>query len=281
MRKPLIVEVNSDALLDLEGSVSRILHLLFKMYQDIIYKYGNKFIYVSKQLAEIFKTRYPYRAMDMLAVSNGTNPLHFRPMDANLCREKLGFDKKNLYVGFVGTFLAHQGIDNLVACASSVISDFPQVKFLMVGVGPLRNSIETSVNEQKLKDHFIFSGAIPYESLPFYINAMDVCIAPYKKNRNAAIGISPLKLFDYLSCGKPVVASDIPEMGDIIRESDAGFFVEPDDSAELAEAIIKLLASSDLRKRLASNGREIILKKYNWQAIAKRILEYAKVTGAK
>ena len=280
-RIPLVVEVNSDSLLDLEGTISPILYSLLKWYQNRVYEYGNKFIYVSKGLKKIFKMRYPHRGTDMLAVSNGTNAAHFKPMEPGQCREKLGLEREALVVGFIGTFLAHQGINNLIACASRVISQFPQVRFLMVGDGPLRRSIETSVNELELKGHFIFAGAIPYRTLPLYINAMDVCAAPYSMTRNAATGISPLKLFDYLSCGKPVVGSNIPEMGNIIRESEAGIVVEPDNTIELAEAITRLLADANLRNRLGSNGRKLILDKYNWTAIARTILEYCTIAAMK
>ncbi len=101
---------------------------------------------------------------------------------------------------------------------------------------------------------------------------MDVCTAPYKKARNATICISPLKFFDYLSCGKPVVVSDIPEMGDIVRESQVGITVEPDNHTRLAEAITELLSNRDLGRRLGLNGRQIILKKYNWQKIAEKTI---------
>ena len=91
----------------------------------------------------------------------------------------------------------------------------------------------------------------------------DVCVAPFIRVRNERIGLSPLKIYEYLACGKPVVASDIKGIGDLLRNSNAGIGVKPEDPVELANAIIKLLKNEKLRGKMGKNGRKIVINNYN------------------
>ena len=109
---------------------------------------------------------------------------------------------------------------------------------------------------------------VPYEEVPKYINACDVCVAPFLF-RNS--GLSPLKVFEYLACGKPVVTSMINGL-DFIKKYDLGILVEPENFDELAQALIKLLQNEKLRKKMAKNGRNVIATKYSWEVIAKKVV---------
>ena len=77
----------------------------------------------------------------------------------------------------------------------------------------------------------------------------------------------------HLACGKPVVTSDIKGVGDLLRYSNAGIAVTPEDPVELANAIIKLLKDEKLRELMGKNGRELVINNFNWKHTAKKTIE--------
>ena len=68
----------------------------------------------------------------------------------------------------------------------------------------MKDKLIEITSELGVSDKFTFTGRVPYEQVPFYINAADVCVAPFIKERNSRIGLSALKTYEYLACGKPI-----------------------------------------------------------------------------
>lgn len=106
--------------------------------------------------------------------------------------------------------------------------------------------------------------------VPNYVNSADVCVAPFVRER-ITTGVSPLKLYEYMSCGKPVVASDIPPVGELLAKHGCGILVQPDDSPDLARAIIRILQDRILALRIGMQARRVALQFFSWRAIAEQI----------
>ncbi len=141
---------------------------------------------------------------------------------------------------------------------------------MIVGDGSAKNDCIKIAHEFGVFEKFIFTGGIPFEQVPLYVNSSDVCVAPFKIYRNAKIGLSPLKIYEYLACGKPVVSSRIPNI-EFIEQQKAGILVEPENPEELAKAIIKLLENESLREEMGKNGRDLVVKYYSWEANARKV----------
>lgn len=273
LRKPLITEVNGDLIEELRyKGFSPLLIWIVKQLQNINSRYSNDLVCVTEGLKQIFIKRYEIPPHRIHVVPNGTNIHLFRPMDQKICQKELGLDSRRCFVGFIGTFLSHQGLDTLITCAPHVINSVPNVLFLLIGDGRIRPLLEQAIHEMGISTYFLFTGNVPPEKAVLYINSMDICVAPFTKARNDAIGLSPLKLYDYLACGKPLVASDIKGVGDVIAHNNLGIAVPPDNPAELANAIKALLLDDNLRAAYSENGRKLVVEKYNWELTANRIL---------
>jgi len=202
----------------------------------------------------------------ILVFPSGTDTGLFHPMEKeNSCR-RLKLDSSLSYIGFIGSFFAYQGIDILIDAASPVLNRFHNARFLLVGDGPMRTTWETMVLEKKLRDHFIFTGHVPYRNVPDYIGAMDVCVAPHHRETNQA---SPVKLFDYMASGHPIVASDIEVVREIIADSGCAILVSPNKAEECAKAIITLLEDDALRRDMAKKGRKYAVKHYDRNKLTK------------
>src|SRR5439155_15606897 len=87
-----------------------------------------------------------------------------------------------------------------------------------------------------------FVGAVSHDRVPEYIAAADACVAPFTAERNQTLGVSALKMFEYLACGRPVVATSVPGVADLLAEFGCGISVRPDEPSELAGAIEKVVS---------------------------------------
>jgi glycosyltransferase involved in cell wall biosynthesis len=180
-------------------------------------------------------------------------------------KESLQLDLSCLYVGFVGIIAPWQGLEHLIRSAPQILREDPKTKFLLVGDGESRNKLVELVKELDLASHFVFVGAVPYTEVPKYINAMDVCIS-FRKGTPA----SPLKLYEYMVCGKPVVATDNPD-NNFAKEINAGILIDPEKPEEVAGSIISLLKNDVMREKMGGNGRKYVLEKRSWQAVTQEV----------
>ena len=210
-------------------------------------------------------------------IPNGANVDMFRQINdsaaINELRNHHGISENDYIVAFIGNLAPHHGIEYLIKSAPLVLNVLPNTKFLIVGDGAIKKELINLSERIGVSDEIIFTGGVSYEIVPLYINMADVCVAPFIRVRNERIGLSPLKIYEYLACGKPVVASDIKGIGDLLRNSNAGIAVTPEDPVELANAIIKLLKDEKLRELMGKNGRELVINNFNWKHTAKKTIE--------
>ncbi len=83
--------------------------------------------------------------------------------------------------------------------------------------------------------------------------------------------LSPLKLYEYLACARPVVVSDIPGVSDLVRGAGAGVVVPPDDPEALGEGIVNILADPEAAEAMGARGREAVLEGYTWDHTAAKV----------
>jgi glycosyltransferase involved in cell wall biosynthesis len=198
-------------------------------------------------------------------IPNAANIELFAPMEGT--KALLGLDPDSYYVGFVGILAPWQGIDYLVRSAPAILEKVPNVKFLLVGDGQDKERLVKLCDEKGLARAFIFTGEVPYANVATYINAMDVCIS-FRKGTPA----SPLKLYEYMVCMKPVIATDHPDYSFIVDHG-AGCLIDPDNSDEVAASIVGLLEDEDMRQRMGCNGREYVLQNRSWVTVAEEVLD--------
>jgi len=226
------------------------------------------FVITHEILEKVYKYN-PYLKKDKLKIlPSGANTDLLKPLDKVQCRTHLKFNKGKKIVGFAGTLLGHQGIEILIQAAPQIIKKIPETIFLIIGEGPKKLDWIDLVKRQGLSQHFIFAGQISYENIPIWLGATDICVAPFM---NSAGFRSPVKIFDYMACGKAVVASKIKGTTDIFSNSSAILLVEPEEPEILANAILKILNDDEKSKEMGHKGRKLISEKYDRKIIAEKI----------
>lgn len=236
------------------------------------YNYSQKIICVTPGVREGLINLYNVPSEKIVVINNGANTDLFCPIDPEVAKVKLGLDISKSYICFVGNLARWQGVEYLIMAAPLILKKYPNLSFLVVGDGLIKSKLVQLTHKIGVFDNFIFTGGVPYDMVPLYINASNVCVAPFIKERNEKIGLSPLKLYEYMACGKPVVASDINGVSEVLELSKSGISVLPENSEALAEAIAVLLENDAFGVELGLNGYRYVTVNHSWSNIAKKVI---------
>lgn len=176
---------------------------------------------------------------------------------------------------FVGRLASHKGIQTLIEAAPLIPED---IVFLLVGPGEFPRPWTRLMRQLGVEDRFLQVGKVPENELPAYYSACDLMVLP-SVSRLEAFG---LVLVEAMASGKPVVASDIPGVRDVVKDGRTGLLSEPFDPKDLAEKITAILSDEQLAIGLGREGRRLAAEMYSWEAIGKIIERiYQDVISAK
>jgi glycosyltransferase involved in cell wall biosynthesis len=176
---------------------------------------------------------------------------------------------------YVGTLADWQGIGTLVEALPRILAHRP-ARLRVVGRGRSRQRKDLAKRVRKLglEAHVSIEPGVPHHQVPAVIASADVCLAPLSYDeRNVVQGCCPLKVLEYLACGRPVVASNLPVVRELVREGRDALLVAPDAPEALAAAVLRLLQDPDLAARLASRGQRRVREAFTWKRAQKRLLK--------
>lgn len=202
-------------------------------------------------------------------IKNGVDPDHFFPQPQEKSRAELGLTVQGSYITFVGGFFPWHGLDRLVDAVAVVAKSFPTVQCLLVGDGQTRRALEAQVRRLQLSAHVQFIGRVDFDMVPKWIAASDVCVVLHRQTRSYP-GDS-MKLWEYLACGRPVVATVGPGYGDTVEELRCGLSAKADDPTDLARQLQCLFVDQDLRRSMGERGRMAVVRFHTWAARAAQL----------
>jgi glycosyltransferase involved in cell wall biosynthesis len=197
----------------------------------------------------------------------------YREIDAATWRRRLGLNEA-LTVGFVGTFGLWHGVNVLPQMIEELARTVPEVRWLLIGGGLLHDNVRREIEKRGLSERVTLTGVVPRERALELLAASDVCVSPHVPNPDGSRFFgSPTKLFEYMGLAKPIVASDLEQIGEVIDHERTGLLCRPGDAGAAARAVARLLADEPLRRRLGEAALKEALTIYSWTAHARRILE--------
>ena len=274
---PVVSEMNGLLIDEAEvsGSYGEIIQKIVKVIEKFVLRHVDKIVAVSSEIKkEVIKKIYNIPAEKIVVIENGANIDLFRPINKEDAKRDL--DENYIYVGLSGSFAPWHGIEDLVRSAPLILKKVENTKFLLVGDGPMKEQVIQMVNDLNLTGNFIFIDRVHYEEVPKYVNAFDVCVILKKKD----VPGSPLKLWEYMACGKPVIATNTEDFR-VLEEYNAGILVDPEKTEEVADAIITLLKNKELRDEMGKNGRKYVVENRSWERVAREVEKVMKEAASK
>lgn len=235
-------------------------------------------IVITQNLKEEF-VRRGIKEHKILVAPDGVDLNEFDIQDSReYCREKFHLPIDKRIVLYTGHLYPWKGAALLLGAArKSQISNLKFQNTLFVFVGGTKKEAENyqlQVTSYKLQNVRII-GHRPHKEIPYWLKAADVLVLP----NSAKYGISkywtsPLKLFEYMASGRPIIASSLPSTREVLS-SENSILIEPDSADALANALMYVFKDQFLRDRVSLRAKEDV-KSYTWEIRVKNILEFVR-----
>lgn len=180
-------------------------------------------------------------------------------------RARFGFRDDQIVVGKIARLFHLKGHDDLLAAAEQVLARCPQVHFLLVGDGILREPLQRRIAERGMAGHFHFAGLVPPSEIPALLGAMDLLV--HTSLREGLARALPQALI----AGKPVVSFDIDGAREVCRTGETGFLVPPREIDQLAAGILALATDPRLRESYGAAGRRLFTEQFRHQNMTRQI----------
>ncbi len=217
----------------------------------------------------------------LLVAHDGYRPEWFEVEEDRVdLRRQLGWSADSFVVGYAGRFQT-MGMDKGIGVLADAVAEIardpgaPPVRLALLG-GPAEDVVffRRRIASAGLPPETIwYGGHVRPTAVPRYLQAFDVCTAPFPWTEHFAHYASPMKLFEYMASGTPIVASDLPAIAEIVRDGQNGLLVPPGDASALAGALRRLRDDRALGSRLAEQAKRDVVS-YSWQHRAKGILDW-------
>jgi glycosyltransferase involved in cell wall biosynthesis len=277
---PTVLQIDDDWIRT-EALASRI--AATRLYQQMALRWcqrilqrANHAFTVSESLKRIAVDRWGADANKIEVIPNGVDLELFSPQAKPLGIRDMLDAGNDPIVTFVGALGPWHGVDQLLRAFAVVLSSRADARLLLVGGAKEYEIDHLKAQAERLgiADRVRFHGRVEHDDIPRVLVECDVAVAPYP---SADYGFSPLKIFEYMGCGLPVIVSDVPSTREIVHHAENGLLVEAGNPKELAKSILSVLGDSELTARLREGALESA-QDFSWQKSTEKLAQlYRKV----
>jgi len=210
---------------------------------------------------------------EIYVIPNGVDTNKFDPgkYDKQLMKEKLGLRGKTI-LGYVGSYKTWHGVDIAIRIIEMMAKTTKtSYHLLLIGNGEGFDSIKAQIEEKNLTSDVTQIDSIAHEEIPQYIACFDYALMSYPDMKS--FHGSPLKMFEYMAMGIPVVATAVGQIKEIVRQGETGILVYPPTPENYVKAIFDADQDPERLRRIGTSARRLIVEEYSWLKNAEKIIE--------
>lgn len=267
---PLAVET---ACINPRGLTARTLHVL----ESLIAKSAKHIVAITHGLEHYVRGLGAKCGVDVVA--NGADEAMFDRDTVQSARAALGYSESDEVILYSGRLEPWSGVHDIVEALAEICRVRPNARFMFIGDGSAAEELIEEVHEHLLQDRVKFLGFQRYARMPELIAAADVAIVPFPHTPTTEV-CSPVKLFEYLLMGKPVITTDLPGIREAVNEEHV-LFVRDLSAGELRSAVLCLLEDPEKCSRMSAAGYDLCREHFVWSALAQKFSStMARAAGA-
>ena len=261
---PHLLEVNAPLLEEQKRYRSLVSASVAADVRDYVFASANRVLVPSRALVPHLRSN-GVAAGNIRVVPNAADPHRFRP-------RRESSDDGFFRLGFLGSLKPWHGLDLLLRAFLRLHRRDASYRLVVIGDGPLRPELERRVADKGAFDAVEFTGAAPYDRVPELLASIDVALAPYEPM--AGFYFSPIKIFEYMAAGLPIVAASLGQIEEVLDHRRSALLVRPGSVVELADAVARIRSDPKLGDRLGRNARKAAVARHTWQRNARRVVGY-------
>lgn len=208
-------------------------------------------------------------AENILVIPNGVDIDLYKTLpEQSKLRKSLGLDFSRKIVGFCGSLYPGRGIDEIIWCAEQL----PGLMFVIVGGSPKELEHYCTLAENKNITNIEFIGHVQQKLVPSYLMAADILLMPYTTKTGHSY-MSPMKMFDYLATGRPIIATDFPILHEILKDKHNAVMVEPNSGEALTNGIKWVLDNPMKAEEISAQAKKDAAS-FSWENRTSNVLTW-------
>ena len=266
---PWILQV--EALLYYEAKAERkalVLDGIAKRLELWSYRQCDVIACVSATLKEILVEEIGINPDKIVLVPNGVDIQFLDPQRHQAKRLFSGFT-----IGFVGSLYSWAGLGLLLEVMSELQAEDYQISLVIVGDGEMKSTWSEQAQSLGMEEQVKFIGRVPWQEVPQYIAGCDIGYSGQIQLQMGKMYLSPMKLYEYMSMGKPVIASAFEDAQRLVIEGETGFLFQPGDKQTLKQALITAFDAQDRLLSMGQQARQQIEAEHSWTNRVQHLLE--------
>jgi glycosyltransferase involved in cell wall biosynthesis len=272
LRRRYVLEVNGVADIEIENTrLPRFVKRILRWIHKGVYRSADCFICVASGIREELTRRWPEFAQRSVVINNGANEEIFVPLDQMACRNKLGLPEGKFIVGYVGQLTPWHGVDDLLEATRVLLergrNDFVTV---IVGSGPRLNVMKQKSEQMGLGHHVIFTGRVRYDKVPVYIGAFDIAAQVHNDPIVGCFG-DPLKFWEYLASGRPVLLSDMSSSKTHVKPGLIGWLFQGGNVEDMVLKLEYIIEHREEGRAIGKANRQFIENGHRWKDVARQV----------
>ena len=240
---------------------------VFEIIELFSYKLPYSFlISVSPKFIELVR-KYGVKA-PIIHIPNAVDFETFNPnVNSRNILNRYSLSGNTFLISFIGRLVPQKGVDVLIKAIPQVNTLFENCTYLIVGDGSNRKNLENLVKKLNIKN-IIFTGVVHHSRIPEFISASEIIVLP-------SLGAegSPRILLEAMACGKPIIATNVGGIKDLIIDGKTGLLVEEGNAQKIAEMIISLIKNKKQREEIGITAYEFLKDKFTWERVGNETLK--------
>jgi glycosyltransferase involved in cell wall biosynthesis len=276
---PWILETNDALFKQVQSELKHVaLPGIVRWAERRAYRQCDILVVISEELRRILVQELNIPAAKIVVLPNAADIETFDP--TRVTPRRL-FDQDTFVIGFQGAMYKRHGLEHLVRAVARMRAEGMNVAAVFLGDGGERSGLESLSHELGIADFTKFPGRVAREIVPEYIAGYDLCYSGQMEWMGKSMHDSPLKLYDYMSMAKPVVASRFPDAVRLTRNGEIGFLYEPGNLDALVSAATLAYNNRDTLGELGAAARIEIVANHTWETRVREFIATAEALLSK